>query len=129
MVVNEDMRPAFGNPLVNSKYPSAVATHRMASVFSPWSTVYRSPKYLKKVIVPSHAYKMIPILLFSFFFFFFFLHVHMHRRGGRIRTSDLHFIKQGLQPIEVPLRNDTHPFRDDVKYLHTRHLTTKYLIL
>jgi hypothetical protein len=35
-------------------------------------------------------------------FFFFFL-TCPHKRGGEIRTSDLHFIRRGPQPIELPL--------------------------
>jgi hypothetical protein len=53
-------------------------------------------------------------VMFVFYFLiiiyihFFFLHVHTKEGGGggkerRIRTSDLQFMKHGLQPIELPL--------------------------
>jgi hypothetical protein len=36
-------------------------------------------------------------------FYFFFGHVHTREWVGRIRTSDIRFIRRGSQAIELPL--------------------------
>ena len=38
--------------------------------------------------------------------FFFFLHVHARVEGGGIQTYDLHSIRHGSQPIELPLKDN-----------------------
>jgi hypothetical protein len=39
--------------------------------------------------------------------FFFFFDISTHEKGRGIRTSDIHFIRRGLQPIELLLKTHT----------------------
>jgi len=45
-------------------------------------------------------YINIGYICYSKFFFFFFFYM-LTQEGGGIRTSDLRFMKRGLQPIEL----------------------------